>query len=100
MYVVEGTVLLSFSIIKMYLNNEIQIKHLMNRGALDISLIWTLEETVGQCSLSYPETFWSVSAPFWTPQVSESWEALCAGPLHLLEPVIPASVSAQTLHRD
>lgn len=72
MYVVEGTVLLSFSIIKMHLNNESQIKHLMNHRALDISLIWTVEETVGRCSLSHPESFWSVSAPFWTPQVSES----------------------------
>lgn len=72
MYVVEGTVLLSFLIVKMYLNNEIRTKHLMNRRALDVSLIWTLEETVGQCSLSHPEAFWSAFAPFWTPQVSES----------------------------
>lgn len=84
MYVVEGTVLLSFLIVKMYLNNETQ----------------TSEETVGQCSLSHPEAFWSASIPFWTPQVSESRKASCAGPLHLLEPVIPASVSARTLHRD
>lgn len=68
MYVVEGTVLLSFSIIKMYLNNEIQIKHLLNHRALDVSLIWTLEETVGQGSLSQPEAFW-------TPPASESWKA-------------------------